>query len=47
MALEGEKLEEGIDLGYSGYEAITMQDNVIYGTDVEEATADTVDEYPF
>ena len=47
MALEGEKLEEGTDLGYSGYEAITMQDNVIYGTDVEEATADTVDEYPF
>lgn len=47
MALEGEKIEEGIDLGYSGYNSITMNGNVIYGDDVEEATAETTDQYPF
>lgn len=47
MALEGQEITEGTDLGYAGYTAITMEDNVIYGDDVEEAVAETVDEYPF
>lgn len=47
MALEGETVEEGTDLGYAGYTSVTMTDNVIYGDDVLEAVADTVEDYPF
>ena len=47
LALEGETIEEGTDLGYNGYHSITMNGNVIYGDDVEEATAETMSQYPF
>ena len=47
MALEGETIEPGTDLGYPGYESITMNENDIYGNDVEEANAETMGNYPF
>ena len=47
LALEGETMEEGTDLGYPGYGSITMNENDIYGDDIEEATAETIGDYPF
>lgn len=47
MALTGEAIEEGADLGYSGYNSITMVDNVIYGNDMLTATAENMEDYPF
>lgn len=47
LALMGEEITEGMDLGYAGYNAITMVDNVIYGADMITATAENMADYPY
>lgn len=47
LALKGEAIENGMDLGYSGYSEIVLVDNVVYGNDLITATADNMADYPF
>ncbi len=47
LALSGEGVTDGMDLGYSGYNAISLVDNVVYGADLITATADNMADYPF
>ena len=47
LALSGEGVTDGMDLGYSGYSAISLVDNVVYGADLITATADNMADYPF
>lgn len=47
MALKGENIETGTDLGYVGYDSITLDENVIYGNDTLSATKGNMGDYPF
>lgn len=49
MVLDGEadQLGEGTDLGYKGYESLTIADKTLYGNDVIILTAENKDDYPF
>jgi len=47
LALEGEEIASGMDLGYSGYDSIVLVDNVVYGNDLITATAENMSDYPF
>lgn len=47
LALEGAEIADGMDLGYAGYNTITLVDNVVYGADLITATADNMADYPF
>lgn len=47
LALSGEGVTDGMDLGYSGYNAISLVDNVVYGADLITAAADNMADYPF
>lgn len=48
MLLDGEEIEDGIDLGVPGYGAIEIDGSVIYGDNAWiEVTAENVDEYDF
>lgn len=48
LVLEGEEVEDGMDLGVEGYETITIEDGVIYGDEAWiTVTADNADEYDF
>ena len=47
MVLKGEEIKTGTDLGYTGYESITLDGNVIYGSDTLSATKENMADYPF
>lgn len=47
LALNGEGVTDGLDLGYSGYNAIKLVNNVVYGSDLITATAENMADYPF
>lgn len=47
MMLEGEEIEEGMDLGLEGYESIEMDGKVLYGQAWVEVTAENAADYPF
>ena len=47
LALTGEEIADGMDLGYSGYETISLVDNVVYGADLITANAENMADYPF
>jgi len=47
MALRGEEIKTGTDLGYTGYESITLNGNVVYGSDTLSATKENMADYPF
>lgn len=47
MALQGKTIETGTDLEYTGYHAITLNGNVIYGNDTLSATKENMADYPF
>ena len=48
MELEGEEIEDGMDLGVPGYGAVELDGRVIYGDNAWiEVTAENVDEYDF
>lgn len=47
LALQGEAIADGMDLGYAGYNTIKLVDNVVYGADLITATAENMADYPF
>ena len=47
LALMGEEISTGLDLGYSGYESITLVENVVYGADMIVANAENMADYPY
>lgn len=49
MVLEGKAIEDGIDLGFEGYESVTVSDGMVSGEAVMMLTANQFpnDEYPF
>ena len=47
MVLNGETIEDGIDLGVPGYENCTVKDNTIYGAAWVDVTLDNMSDYDF
>lgn len=47
MVLQGQKIEDGMDLGVPGYEKIKLVGKVIYGSAWIDITKDNMDQYPF
>ncbi|MEM8571446.1 MAG: autoinducer 2 ABC transporter substrate-binding protein [Pseudomonadota bacterium] len=47
MVMNGEEVTDGMDLGLSGYESITLDGKVIYGQAWVNVNADNMAEYPF
>ncbi|EET62736.1 hypothetical protein BRYFOR_05086 [Marvinbryantia formatexigens DSM 14469] len=45
--LDGETIEDGINLGVDGYEACTVKDNIIYGEAWVDVTTDNMGDYDF
>lgn len=45
--LNGEAIEDGIDLGVNGYESCTVKDNIVYGSAWVDVTADNMSDYDF
>ena len=47
MIMDGEEVTDGMDLGFEGYEAITLDGKVIYGQAFVDVDADNMADYPF
>ena len=47
MVMDGEEVTEGMDLGLEGYESVTLDGKVIYGTAFVDVDADNIADYPF
>lgn len=47
LALTNGVIENGTDLGFTGYTSIKLVDNVVYGNDLITFTAENMAEYPF
>ena len=47
MALEGKKVEDGMDLGVEGYNKVKLDGKVIYGQAWVDVTKDNMKDYNF
>lgn len=47
MVMNGEEITDGMDLGLPGYENISLQGRVIFGSAWVNVTAENMDQYPF
>jgi simple sugar transport system substrate-binding protein len=47
MVMNGEEITDGMDLGFPGYENVTLEDKVIYGQAFVDVDAENMDQYPF
>jgi len=47
MAIEGEAVTDGMDLGVEGYHSVKLEDKVVYGQAWIDVTKDNVDAYDF
>ena len=47
MVMDGQEITDGMDLGYEGYESVTLEDKVIFGEAFVDVDAENMDEYPF
>ena len=47
MALEGQKVTDGMNLGVEGYEKVKLQGHVLTGQAWVDVTKDNLDKYPF
>ena len=47
MVMDGTEITDGMDLGYPGYESITLEGKVIYGQAFVDVDADNMADYPF
>ena len=47
MVLNGETVTDGMDLGVTGYNSISLDGKVIFGQAFVEVTAENLADYPF
>ena len=47
MVLKGETIEDGVDLGVTGYENCTVKDNTVFGAAWVDVTTDNMSDYDF
>ena len=47
MVIDGEEVTDGMDLGFEGYDAITLDGKVIYGQAFVDVDAQNMADYPF
>lgn len=47
MVIDGEEVTDGMDLGFEGYDAITLDGKVIYGQAFVDVDASNMADYPF
>ena len=47
MVMDGQEITDGMDLGLEGYESVTLDGKVIYGTAFVDVDADNIADYPF
>jgi simple sugar transport system substrate-binding protein len=47
MVMAGEEITDGMDLGFAGYENVTLEDKVIYGQAFVDVDAGNMADYPF
>ena len=47
MVMDGEEITDGMDLGLEGYEAVVLEDKVIYGQAWVNVDKDNMADYPF
>ena len=47
MVMDGTEITDGMDLGYPGYESITLDGKVIYGNAFVDVDANNMADYPF
>ena len=47
MVMDGEEVTDGMDLGLEGYEAVVLEDKVIYGQAWVNVDKDNMADYPF
>ena len=47
MVMDGEEVTDGMDLGFEGYDAITLDGKVIYGQAFVDVDAENMADYPF
>lgn len=47
MVMDGEEVTDGMDLGFEGYENVTLDGKVIYGQAFVDVDADNMADYPF